>query len=324
MNTLNQANISKGTRVLVRVDMDVPIENGQIQEEYRLEQAIPTLNYIKEKGGLPVLMGHIGRPDGKPDPKLSTSLLKPYFDKALGEGTYELLENLRFDSREETNDEGFAKELAAKGELYVNESFATSHRAHASVVGIAKLLPSYAGLHLQKEAEILSSVLKSPEKPLVAVIGGIKVESKKPMITRFLGIADSVLVGGKLGTNWNAAIPANMQIPKDYADMGKDIGPRTIGVYTVLLSKAKTVVWSGPMGNYEDEKFMHGTKEVAKAIIASRCFSVVGGGDTVAALNKLGYLDKFSFVSTGGGAMLDFLANGNVPGLEVLGFTPAV
>jgi phosphoglycerate kinase len=320
MKILKDANITKGTRVLVRADLDVPIKDGQIMEAYLLESGLPTLKYLQDKQATIIIMGHLGRPDGKVVDDLSTKHLIPFYNEHLGEGTYELLENLRFDSREEANDPEFAKELATKADIYINECFSASHRAHASITGVAQLLPAYAGLRLEKEVTTLEKVLKDPVRPLIAVVGGVKVETKKPVIAKFIQIADMILVGGKLGTNWNAEIPDNMKIPRDYGELGRDIGPRTIGIYTEILSRAKTVIWSGPMGNYEEEKFMHGTKEIAKAIIASKAFSVVGGGDTVAALQKINLADKFSFVSTGGGAMLDFLAYGNLPGLEVLDY----
>jgi len=320
MRTLKEANIHKDTRVLVRADLDVPIQDGQIMEKYRLESGLPTLKYLLEKQAKIIIIGHLGRPDGKVVESLSTKHLIPYYNEHLGEGNYQLLENLRFDSREESNDPTFAKELASHAEIYVNECFSASHREHASITGVAHLLPSYAGMRLEKEVTALEKVLKDPVRPLVALVGGVKVDTKKPVISKFISVADMVLVGGKLGTNWNADIPDNMKIPRDYGELGRDIGPRTIGIYTEILSRAKTVIWSGPMGNYEEEKFMHGTKEVAKAIIASNAFSVVGGGDTVAALQKINLADKFSFVSTGGGAMLDFLASGTLPGLEVLDY----
>jgi len=314
-NTLN-----KDAKVLVRADLDVPIENGKIVETYRLDQMLPTLNFLKEKGTHIVLAGHIGRPEGRHVNELSTKILRPYFDEKLGATTYELLENLRFDPREEQNDSTYVQELASKADIYVNECFSTSYRNHASFVAITKLLPSYAGFRLEKEVQTLSAVLKNPIRPLVVLVGGSKVEAKKPVIEKFIEIADHILVGGKIGNNWNAGRTTNLLLPFDYAEMGKDIGPTTIEIYRQLILQAKTVIWAGPMGNYEEGKFALGSIELAQAIVDSKAFSVAGGGDTIAVLDRYGFLDKFTFVSTGGSAMLKFLAGDKMPGLEALGY----
>jgi len=324
--------IKNGTKVLVRADMDVALENGKIAEKYRLDQMLPTLNFLKEKGARIMLAGHIGRPNGKPVNELSTKVLKPYFDEILGVSssgiagttTYELLENLRFDPREEQNDPSLAKELAAKADVYVNECFSTSHRNHTSFVAITKLLPSYAGLRLEKEVETLSTVIKKPARPLVALIGGTKIETKKPVIDKFIEVADYVLVGGKIGLNWNVELATNatnLLLPSDYAEMEKDIGLSTIETYRKIILQAKTVIWAGPMGYFEDEKFASGSIKLAQAIVDSRAFSIAGGGDTITFLDKYGFLDKFNFISTGGSAMLKFLAGDKLPGLEALGYT---
>ena len=321
--------IKNGTKVLVRADMDVALENGKIAEKYRLDQMLPTLNFLKEKGARIMLAGHIGRPNGKPVNELSTKVLKPYFDEILGvssfgiagTSTYELLENLRFDPREEQNDPSFAQELAARADVYVNECFSTSHRNHTSFVAITKLLPSYAGLRLEKEVETLSTVIKKPARPLVALIGGTKIETKKPVIDKFIEVADYVLVGGKIGLNWQTDHTTILLLPSDYAEMEKDIGPSTIETYRRIILQAKTVIWAGPMGYFEDEKFASGSIKLAQAIVDSRAFSVAGGGDTISFLDKYGFLDKFNFISTGGSAMIKFLAGDKLPGLEALGYT---
>ncbi len=320
MKSINDVNIQPGTRAFVRGDLDVPIENGQILEKYRLDATLPTLKLLKEKQTKIIIAGHIKRPKGVIDEKLSTKQLIPYFNENLGEGNFELLENLRFDIREEQNDESYAKELAAKADIYVNESFSTSHENHASVVGIPKLIPGYAGLRLELEVLTIKKILKDAARPLIAIVGGAKLESKKPAVLKLLKIADLVLVGGRIGNNWNSALPANMRIPKDYAEFGKDIGKRTIEEYEQLIQTAKTIVWVGPLGAYEEEKFAQGTNIIAKAVVDSGAFSLAGGGDTVAALNNAGMLGKFSFISTGGSAMLEFICNETLVGLKVLGY----
>jgi phosphoglycerate kinase len=320
MNKLTDAPINNQTKVIVRCDLDVPIKNGVVQEKYRLEAGLPTLKYLKDKGARIIIMGHIGRPDGKAAEELSTKQLRPYYDEQLGAESYELLENLRFDSREEANDPTFAQELASQADIYVNESFATSHRSHASMTGITKFLPSFAGLRLEKEVENLSKVLKSPERPLIAIIGGAKLESKKPVISKFLKIADTVMLGGKMGLSWKEDVPNHLWMPWDYGEDQKDVGPRTIDAYVQKLLTAKTVVWSGPLGAFEEVRFALGTMRIAEAVINSKAFSVVGGGDTINALSSSGMLNKFSFVSSGGSAMLDFISEGNLPALEVLGY----
>jgi phosphoglycerate kinase len=324
MKSLSEAPIKQGTRVLVRIDMDVPLENGKILETFRLDNVIHTLKYIVNAGGFPVIAGHIDKPDGKFDEAMSTKHLLPYFVENLGMGNFELLENLRFDPREEKNDPGFAKELAGKAELYVNESFATSHRKHASIVGVPKHLPSFMGLRLEEEIKTLSSILEigknkeSPMRPLVAVIGGAKLESKKPVISKFLEMADNVLVGGKIGLDWKEATPENLHLPTDYAEDEKDIGEKTAEEFVGIIMNASTVVWAGPMGMYENPDFIKGTGEIAHAMIETTATTIIGGGDTIAALNKIGMLDEIDFVSSGGGAMLAFLANENLPGIEAL------
>lgn len=318
MKSILDAQISSGTRVFVRLDLDVPIEDNNIENTFRLDKALKTLNYIIEKGGIPVIAGHIGRPKGSQDPALSTNILKNYFDEKLGIENYELLENLRFNPGEEKNSKEFASKLSQKAEIYINESFATCHREHASMVGVPKILPAFAGFRLEEEVRNLSKIAGSADKPFVAIIAGIKLESKKPAINKFVEIADQVLVGGTLGLSWNEETPSNLHLPTDYATDNKDIGPQTIETYKKILSKAKTVLWAGPVGMWENEKFATGTQEIAKAVVATDSFKVAGGGDTVAALTALGFIDQFSFVSTGGGAMLKFLVDETLPALEVL------
>lgn len=319
MRTIQEATISQGTKVLIRLDLDVPFKDGKIVETYRLDASLETLKYIQGKGGMPVIIGHLGQPKGTPTEELSTKQLLHYFEEKLGKNTFELLENLRFDKREEENSVEYAKELASKGDIFVNESFATCHRKHTSLVGIPQILPSYAGLRLQKEITILEKIKKDAKNPFVVLIGGAKLESKKPVIDEFLKIATYVLVGGKLGLEWDKELPSNLLIPVDYARDNKDIGPKTIEKYKEIISTANTLLWAGPMGMYEESEFITGTKEIAESIKENRhLWSIIGGGDTITAVNTLGYLDSFNFISTGGGAMLTFLVENTLPGIEVL------
>lgn len=320
MKSINEADITSSSRVLVRCDLDVPVKDGVVQETFRLDQLLPTLQFILDKGARPVICGHMGRPEGKADPSLSTEQLRPYFNEKLGEGNFDLLENLRFSPGENENSLNFAKDLSLKGDIFVNESFATCHRFTASMVMMPELMPSFAGFRLLKEVKTLEQVLKDPVKPLIAIIGGAKLKSKKAAVTKFVEIADLVLVGGRIGLEWEDKLPDNLVLPEDYARDEKDIGPITIGQYTSAIRKAKTVVWAGPLGLFEEEEFILGTHLIAEAIVNSDVYSVVGGGDTVAALHKTGHLDSMNFVSTGGGAMLEFIVKGNLPALESLGY----
>jgi phosphoglycerate kinase len=320
MKSLEDAPISQGTKVLVRCDLDVPIEHGIIREKYRLDNLLPTLNYLKQKKAQIIVMGHIGKPKGKHDDKLSTAQLQPYFDKQLGTGSVVLLENLRFDPREESNDLKFAQGLAKLAKVYINESFATCHRKHASIVGVPQFIPSFAGFRLIREVEVLSKAIRNPDKPLVAIIGGAKIESKLPVINKFLDIADAVLAGGKIGMEWQGAVPEKLHLPADYAKGNKDIGLKTTSGYIKIIETAKTIVWAGPMGLYEEPPYNKGTGLIAKAITDSSAYSIIGGGDTIAAVNSFDLLDNFNFASTGGGAMLEFLSKGTLPGLEVLNY----
>lgn len=321
MQILQNAAIHAGTKVFVRYDLDVPLEKGKILEKYRLDAGLDTLLYIKEKGAFPIIAGHIGKPEGFYTEELSTKALLPYFNEKLGEGSFELLENLRFDPREEQNDENHAKELASKADIFVNESFATNHRNHTSIVGIPKIIPHYAGLRLQKEVAVLDSLLKSARKPFVGIVGGAKIESKMPVITKLLSLCDNVLLGGKLSSLWSGSIPENLILPTDYLD-GKDIGPQTIEKFTSIISSAKTIVWAGPLGVYEEETYIKGTAKIGALISEltkeQQLISVVGGGDTISALEKIGNIQDFSFLSTGGGAMLQFLVEETLPGIEAL------
>ena len=322
MKSIDMANLQSGIKVFVRGDLDVAIENGVIKETFRLDRLLPTLNYLKEKSAKIVIAGHIGRPQENKE-RISTQVLLPYFNAILGEGTFELLENLRFSIGEEANNLEFAKSLSEKADIYVNDCFGTCHRKHASIVGIPKFLPHYAGFDLLNEIINLSKVF-NPAHPFVAIIGGAKLETKKPIIKELLNIADYVLVGGKIGMDWNEDVPENLIFPIDYAREKKDIGVQTVEKFTEIILNAKTVLWAGPLGVYEEDEFNKGNMLVAKAVFESGAYSILGGGGIVAALNKpacagrLGLLSKFNFISTGGGATLEYLVKHTLPGIEAL------
>lgn len=335
MHPITDANV-KNKRVLVRLDLDVPVAHGEVGDLTRLKSGIATLEYLLSQGAAPIILSHAGRPEGRVDESLS---LRPMLAKLMellgGHYTYEMidrpmqslegtifaLENLRFHSGEEANDPEFAAYLASFADIYVNESFAVSHRAHASFVGVGALLPAYAGLHLAEEVEHLEAAIKDPEHPVVVVLGGAKVETKMPAITNMSSIADHILLGGKLVLEADPdSLPKNVLLPEDM-NQNFDIGPKAIAQFAELLEKAKTIIWNGPVGKFEEAPYDAGTKAVAKAIAANSLANrIIGGGDTLAALDAFGLMDKVGYVSTGGGAMLDFLAGKELPGLKVLGF----
>ena len=285
-------------------------------QNLRLKTLIPTLDYIKEKGGRIILIGHRGRPGGKVEESLS---LRPFLE-IFKRWDAEVLENLRFDSREESNDEGFAKELAAKADVFVNEAFGASHRQHASIVGLPKFLPHCSGLHFADEVKNLSRVIEDPKRPVVAIISGVK-DDKLTYIEDFKKFADKILIGGRLPeyihdtSAWRKdekIIVANFIADKE------DITIHTIEVFNKEVAEAQTVVLSGPLGKFEEDGHRQGTLCVFKAVVDSDAFKVAGGGDTISAINLLGFNDKFDWISVGGGAMLEFLAKGTLPGIEAL------
>jgi len=233
-----------------------------------------------------------------------------------------LLENLRFHKEEKENDDNFAQNLAKLGDIYINDAFAESHRVYASIVGVPEYLPKGAGLLLGKEVKIFNKIIKNPQKPLVAIIGGAKVETKAKLIDKISEVADSVLIGGLIKKeikekNIQLKCPQKIVEPVDEIK-GKDIGPETIELFKEKISLAKTLFWNGPLGLIEEEQFSKGSKDIAQAIIEAGAFSVIGGGDTIGFINRLGLIEKFSYVSTGGGAMLAFLSGEELPGLKAL------
>jgi len=346
MKTLKNQNF-KEKRVLLRCDFNVPLgSQGEILDDFRLKKSLPTINYLIEMGAKVILMSHLGRPEGKRDLAFSLERIgkrlselsgreiifiedcigKEIEEKTLGmkEGEILLLENLRFHKEEEENDEGFAKELALLGDVFVNDAFSVCHRENASVSAITKFLPSFAGLLLEEETRVLSDLKNNPAKPLVAVIGGIKMETKVRLIDEISKVADFILISNLLKRevdekNIVFKHPEKIVAAIDELEGGKDIGPKTIEIFKEKIGLAKTVFWNGPLGQIEKEEFSLGSKEVAKAIVESPAFSVAGGGETIEFLNKVGLLDKFGYVSTGGGAMLSFLVGEKMPGIEVLG-----
>ena len=336
---IQDANL-EGKTVLLRADLDEPILDGKISDDLRLKTSLETINYLLKNSSKVIVCGHLGRPKGD-DKNLSLKIVADWYAKTLNgsvsnikEKDFDafqtlpnliLLENLRFDPGEEGNDPKFAQKLASLADVYVNDSFATSHRAHASIVGVPKLLPHFAGLRLQKEVEELSKVMDKPERPFTVIIGGAKIETKLPMVRKMDEIADFILVGGeiardkvsiKLAHDEGPKIRSTLQIA-DLTSDEKDIAEYSTQNFIAVINKSKTIVWNGPMGQFE-QCFDLGTREIANAIVASGAFSVVGGGNTVEFIQKEGLLDKFSFVSTGGGAMLEFLSGEKLPGLEVL------
>jgi phosphoglycerate kinase len=308
-----------GKKALVRADLDVPMdEEGNIVETFRLDALVPTLEFLKKHDIEPVIAGHIGRPEGQESRILSTQRLAPYFDNLLGPNSYTLLENLRFNPGENSKDTSFAAELASKADFYVNESFATCHRDTASINLVPTMIPSFAGLRLEKELENLEKIFEGSPEPKVALVGGVK-ESKQQAIEALAEYFDYVLVGGALKKPERLEQKANIFYPLDYTEDGLDLGPRTLTHYSKILADASTVVWAGPVGAY-DQGYYEGSRTLAEAILESADYSLVGGGDTVTCLNQLDLLNSFDFVSTGGGAMLDFLSKEELPGLEALGY----
>jgi len=378
-----------GRRVLVRVDFNVPLDGGRVADDTRIRAALPTIELLRERGAALVLVSHLGRPKGKPDPALSmrpvgerlAELLGAEVQQAptviggdvetmaggLGPGDVLLLENVRFEPGEAENDPKLAGALAELADLYVNDAFGAAHRAHASTEGVAHFLQGYAGLLLEREVTVLTRVVESPARPLVVVLGGAKVSDKVRVIERFLEIANRVLIGGAmcfsffraqgigtgnslveeegvklaaealeraeksscelmlpvdlvLGESFDAATERreidDVEVPDGW--MGLDVGAKTARAYAEAIGAAGTVLWNGPMGAFELEPFATGTRAVAEAVAATPGTTVVGGGDSVAALQQFGLAEKVDWLSTGGGASLELLEGKKLPGVEAL------
>jgi phosphoglycerate kinase len=333
----------EGKKVLLRVDFNVAIEDGTAKEKFRIRAADETVRYLLGMNARVALVTHLGRPDGKVDPEFSLNPIKDDVEYLLGvkvkfigdcigeevkktvenldEGEIVLLENVRFYGGEEKNDEEFAKKLADGFDIFVNDAFSVSHRDQASVTGVTKFLPGYAGLRLQEEIEEMEKLKNTDEHPAVAVIGGAKIETKIPAIKFFEERYDKVLLGGIIA---NEAIDRKIEfsqkviLPSDFIDDRLDIGVDTLNKFKEVISSAKVIMWNGPMGKFEDSRYSVGSDEVAKSIIESSAYRVVGGGETLELLEKYNAMKKVSFVSTGGGAMLEYLGGGNMPGIEAL------
>jgi len=304
MRSIKNINV-RGKKVLLRVDFNVPIENGKIIDDFRIKKTLPTINLLKKKGaGKIILLSHGNL---KPVAKY----LKERMVKA------ELWDNLRNYPGEESNDPKFAKQLAGLGDIYVNDAFSVSHRPHASIIGIPKYLPSYAGLLFESEFKNLSAAFK-PKHPFLLILGGVKFETKLGVLKRFLSVADKIFIGGALVVKaLQMPVAKNPKIIFPAGDpTALDINAKTLEILKKEIEKAKFILWNGPLGDYE-KGFDKGTIELAKIIAASNAVSIIGGGDTIAVVRKVG-LKKFSFVSTAGGAMLEFLARGTLPGIEAL------
>jgi len=340
MRTLRDFNL-KGKRVLVRCDFNVPLSSeGEILDDFRIRETLPTIKYLIKKGAKIILMSHFGKFEDKlslnPIALRLEKLLErkvKFLNDCIGREVEEeiekmkgkeivLLENLRFYKEEEGNDENFAKKLSKLGDIFVNDAFGVSHRAHASIVGIPKFLPSGAGFLLEKEIESLKNLIENPKKPLIGIVGGKKVEDKVKAIDKISEIGELILLNGLMAKEIKEkkiSLKHREKIltPLDSID-DKDIGPKTITLFKEKIKVAKTIFWNGPLGMIEKEEFQNGTKEIAKAIIESGAFSVIGGGETVEFINQLKLASKFNHVSTGGGAMLEFLSGEKLPGIEIL------
>jgi phosphoglycerate kinase len=305
----------KRKKVLVRADLDV-----DEKEDYRLQALIPTLKLLQEKGAEIILIGHRGRPEGKIVEELKMKPIEDKLRQIAGEINFSVLENLRFNAGEESNDPEFAKELAKNGEFYVNESFATSHRNAASITGLPKLLPHAAGLRFEKEIENLSKVFENPKKPVIFLISGLK-EDKLSSIEPLKKIADKILIAGRLPDYLGDDSPLRKDPQVMVADLiadKEDITLNSIEKFKQEINKAGTIVVAGPMGKYEDEGHRQGTEGVFRAVAQSNAFKIVGGGDSIAAVNSLSLSTRFDWISVGGGAMLEFLVKGTLPGIEAL------
>jgi phosphoglycerate kinase len=389
LRTIDDLGDLQGRRVFVRADFNVPIEDGKVTDDLRITATVPTLQLLRDRGAALVVASHLGRPEGQPREDLRMDPVAARLEEAGGfpvrkldevtgpaveeacsglkPGEVILLENLRFDPGEEANERSFAEELAGLADVYVDDAFGAAHRAHASVVGVAELLPNAAGLLMQREVEVLTRLVQDPDEPFVAVLGGVKVSDKLEVVGALLERVDALLVGGAMAFTFLAAegaevgdslveedqiepvarardraqergvlivlpedvvvapepsleartetVPAN-RIPKGLK--GLDVGPRTVEEFTRVLADARTVFWNGPMGVFELEPFSRGTRGMAQAIAGIDAFTVVGGGDSLAAIRRLGFEDQVDHLSTGGGASLEFLEGKDLPGVAVL------
>ena len=379
----------KGKKVIVRADFNVPLDDkGHITDDARIVKTIPTIQYLLNQSAKVILMSHLGRPDGKPNPKYSLKPVAGHLSKLLGKrvelapdcigpevekkvnslqgGEVVLLENLRFHPEEEKNDAAFAKKLANLADIYVNDAFGTAHRAHASTEGIAHYLPAVAGFLLAKEIEYFDKALENPSKPFTTILGGSKVSDKIKIIENLLSKVDFLLIGGAMAYTFLKAkgvptgksridepglavalsvmqkakekkveilLPTDHLIAQEINEktqvktvdnsipdgwMGVDIGPKTIALYEAVLKKSKTIIWNGPVGIFEMKPFETGTRKLAECLASISATTIIGGGDTAAAVAQFGLEEKMSHVSTGGGASLEYLEGKILPGVKIL------
>jgi len=380
----------KGKKVLVRCDFNVPMDDdGNITNDNRIVGALPTIQYLIEQGAKVILCSHMGRPKGEFNMKYSLAPVAERLSALLGkevklskdvvgedsqklaaevkEGEAILIENVRFHKEEEKNEPEFAKKLADLAEIYVNDAFGTSHRAHASTAGVADYLPAACGYLIQKEIDVMGKALSDPKRPFVAILGGAKVSDKIGVIENLINKVDTLIIGGAMAYTFNKALgydiansrfeedkldlakelmakaeskgvkfllPVDNRVGDNFAEdcnmlvvdsdnlpagyMGLDIGPKTEALFAEAIKSAGTVVWNGPMGVFEWEKFAGGTKAVATAVAESGAISIIGGGDSAAAIEQLGFADRMTHISTGGGASLEFLEGKNLPGIACL------
>jgi phosphoglycerate kinase len=342
--TLKDFNV-EGKKVLVRCDFNVPVgDRGEILDDFRIKKSLPTIKYLIENQAKIILMSHLGEPGGKVIENLKMDKVAERLSEYLGisiekesdcigpeveyvageleKGKVLLLENLRFHAEEKENDLEFARRLSGLGEMYVNEAFSVDHRAHASLAGVPNFLPNCAGILLEKEITALNKIIKNPSKPMVALVGGTKVETKTKFINKISEKSDMVMVSGLIKKEIdekkiNLRYPEKIMGPNGALD-ALDINKESAKLFADRILTAKTVLWNGPFGKFEDKAYAKGSLVIAKAIIKSKAFSVVGGGETVEFIEKQGIIDKFSHVSTGGGAMLSYLSGDELPGIKAL------
>jgi phosphoglycerate kinase len=331
-----------GKRVLVRSDLNVPLEDGRVADDTRIRASLPTFQYLLEHDAKEVAVcSHLGRPQGL-DPAFSMTPVARRLRELLPDERIDVLENTRFEPGETKNDPELARRLADDYEVFVQDAFGSVHRAHASTVGVAELLPAYAGLLLERELEQLGKLLGEVERPFVLVSGGAKVDDKLGVLRNLGGKADTVLVGGKMAEElrvgrplgFEVELPVDVVAASEFAEdaetrvvpyddlpdgwLGLDIGPETRERFAAALAPAKTIFWNGPMGVFEWPPFAEGTRAVAEAVAGAEAFSVVGGADSIRALNELGLLARVSWASTGGGAALELLEGKELPGVAVI------
>jgi len=344
MKSIKDINVDN-KRVLVRCDFNVPLDDdGNISDDFRIKETLPIIKYLIENKAKIILISHLGEPDGKIVDNLKLNKVQEKLSELLGivvkkaddcigqevtemvgdlnSGEVLLLENLRFHKEETENNSEFAQELSKLAEIYINEAFSVCHRAHASIVGITKYLPGFPGFLLEKEILNLDKILRNPQQPMVAIIGGKKVGTKTKVINKISKVADFVLISGlikkeAIEKNIEFDFPEKIIGPIDSLD-ALDIDEKSQELFKGKIINAKTVLWNGPFGKTEDKEYIKGTLAIANAIIESKAFSVVGGGETIEFLNKEGLLSKFSHVSTGGGAMLSYLSGEELPGIFAL------